>query len=80
MKDMPDIGEISFPEVVEQPVTWGYGRNLHQADRYKAVVDPNAGKLFSIVSEDYRLIRHEEAIKRIEEAIHEVRDLGGYET
>jgi len=59
MKEMPDIGKISFPEVVEQPVTWGYGRNLHQTDRYKAIVDPNAGKLFSIVSEDYmRIPRH----------------------
>ena len=80
MKETPDTGKISFPEVVEQPVTWGYGRNLHQTDRYKAIVDPNAGKLFSIVSEDYRLIRHEEAIKRIEQAIYEVPDLGEYKT
>ena len=48
MKKTPDIGEISFPEIVEQPVK--YGRNLHQTDRYKALVDSDTGKLFSIVS------------------------------
>ena len=79
MKEMPDTGEISFPEIVEQPVMWGYYRDLHQADRYKAIVDSDTGKVFSIVSNDYKLIRHEEAIERIEEAIYEVPDLGEYE-
>ena len=80
MKDKPDIGEISFPEIVEQPVMWRYHRDLHQADRYKAIVDSDTGKVFSIVSTDYKLIRHEEAIKRIEEAIYEVPDFGEYKT
>jgi len=79
MKDMPDTEEISFPKIVMQPVMWGYRKEPHQADRYKAIVDFNTGKLFSIVSDDYRLIWHEEAIKRIEEAIYKVPDLGEYE-
>ena len=80
MKDMPDIGQISFPEIVEQPVMWGYYRDLHQADKYKALVDPNTRKVFCVVSKEYRLIRHEEAIERIEEAIYEVPELSKYET
>jgi tetratricopeptide (TPR) repeat protein len=80
MKEKPDIGEISFPEIVEQPVMWGYYRDLHQANKYKAIVNFDTGKLFSIVSNDYRLIRHEEAIEQIEKAIYEFPDLGRYET
>jgi len=70
--------EILFPEIVEQPVMWGYFRDLHQADKYKAIVDFDTGKVFSIVSRDYKLIRHEEAIEQIEEAIYKAPELGGY--
>ncbi len=80
MKETPDTGEISFPEIVMQPVMWGYRKEPHQADKYKAIVDFNTGKLFSIVSNDYKLIRHEEAIERIEKALYEVPDLGEYKT
>lgn len=45
---------------------WGRYRGLHRADGYKAIVDSNAGKLFSIVSKDYKLITREAAIGRIE--------------
>ena len=70
--------EISFPEIVEQPVMWGYYRDLHQADRYKAIVDSHTDKVFSIVSRDYRLIRHEEAVEQIERAISKTPELGEY--
>jgi uncharacterized protein DUF932 len=69
-------GEVLFPDVVERPVMWGYDSNTHQADRYKAIVDPKTGKLFSIVSRDYRLIRHEAAIEQVENAIAETHGLG----
>jgi hypothetical protein len=80
MKEKPDIGEISFPEIVEQPVMWGYDKDLHQANKHKAIVNFDTGKLFSIVSNDYRLIRHEEAIEQIEKAIFDAPGLGRYET
>lgn len=80
MKETPDTKEISFPEVVEQPVMWGYDKDLYQANKHKAIVNFDTGKLFSIVSNDYRLIRHEEAIEQIENAIYEVPDLGKFET
>ena len=72
--------EISLPEVVEQPVMWGYHRDLNQADSYKAIVDLNTRKLYSIVSQDYRLIRHEMAIDQIEEAISKTPGLGEYDS
>jgi hypothetical protein len=60
--------QTPFPKVREQPVAWisGYYK---EAEHYKAIVDVSTGKLFSIVSKDYRLIRHEEAIEEVEYAI-----------
>jgi hypothetical protein len=71
--------ETVFPEIIEQPVMWGPDRDLHSAARYKALVDADTGKLFSIVSQDYRVIRHEKAIEQVEEAISENPDFGAYE-
>lgn len=68
--------EVTFPMIEEQPVSWGHYRDLHAADRYKAIVDRDSGKLFSIVSKDYRVIRHERAIDEIEGLIHDNEDLG----
>ncbi len=69
---------VSFPRVIEQPVMWGYGDDLHKAKRHKAIVDPDNGRLFSIVSLDYRLIRHEAAIREVEKAINKVPEFGSY--
>lgn len=72
------MSEITFPEIEEQPVSWGYFRDFHSADRHKAIVDQDTGKLFSIVSQDYKLVRHEQAIDQIEEAIHKTPGFGEY--
>ena len=68
----------SFPEVIETPVSWG-DINLQRADNHKAIVNSETGKVFSIVSKDYRLIRHEDAILRVNNVIAENSDLGEYE-
>ena len=65
-----------FPRIIEEPVSWGPPGNTRNAGRYKAIVDANTGKLFSIVSKGYQLIRHEEAIKKVERALGRTRDLG----
>ena len=80
MKETPDTGKISFPEVVEQTVMWGYDKDFHELNKHKAIINFDTGKLFSIMSNDYRLIRHEEAIEQIEKAIYKVPDLGKFET
>ena len=59
------LAAASFPEVSEVPVSWGE-INLQRADKYKAIVNPEIGKVYSIVSKDYKLIRHEDAVQRIE--------------
>jgi len=68
-----------FPAVVERPVLWDEKGQVHNAKKYKAIVDEITCKLFSIVSMDYKLIRHEEAIEEIEKAIGKTPNLGGYE-
>jgi len=69
----------SFPRVCEMPVSWWKGKDAKPAENHKAIVDLDTGKLFSIVSKDYKVIRHEEAIKEIEAAIHTTSGLGPYE-
>jgi hypothetical protein len=75
----PDRERITFPEVVEQPIRWGHPGWLHHADDHKAIVSPRKGKLFSIVSKDYRLIRHEEATEAVEGVLNDSGGLGSYE-
>jgi len=75
-----EIGnQVRFPTVSEQPVGWGEPRYLRQAAGFKAIVNSETGKVFSIVSRDYKLIRHEEAIKEVEAAIHHTNGLGPFE-
>lgn len=73
------LAAVSFPEVSEVPVSWGE-INLQRADKYKAIVNPVTEKVYSIVSKDYKLIRHEDAIQRIESTIDENLELGKYIT
>ena len=68
-----------FPKVVMRPVMWGEGKEVLPSDRYRAIADKRTNKLFSIVSSDYKLIRHEDAIEDVEKAISENKDLGRYE-
>jgi len=69
-----------FPRVTEQPIVWGPQDKLQTAEGYKAIVDSNTGKVFSIVSQDYRIISHEQAIEQIESVINKNDNLGKYDT
>jgi hypothetical protein len=66
----------TFPRVIETSVSWGPRTN--QADDYRAIVNPESGKVFSIVSKGYKLIRHEEAVDKLEKILPEFPDLGGF--
>ncbi len=76
-QEKSNLAAASFPEVSEVPVSWGE-INLQRADKYKAIVNSEIGKVFSIVSQDYKLIRHEDAIQQIEDVINEFPELGKY--
>ena len=78
-QEQSNLAAKSFPEVSEVPVSWGE-INLQRADQYKAIVNGNTGKVFSIVSKDYKLIRHEDAIQQIESIINENLELGKYKS
>ncbi|MDD5723114.1 MAG: DUF932 domain-containing protein [Syntrophales bacterium] len=69
-----------FPRVTEQPIPWGPQNKLRAANEYKAIVDSNTGKVFSIVSKDYKIISHEQAIEQIESVIAKNDNLGRYDT
>ena len=69
-----------FPRVIEQPVSWGLQNKLHTAKGYKAIVDSDTDKVFSIVSKDYKIISHEQAIEQIESVIAKNDHLGKYDT
>ena len=70
--------QVTFPEIVVQPVKWEGTERLHSAHNYKALVNAKTGKLFSIVSKKYKVIRHEEALEVVEKAINEHPELGAY--
>ena len=70
--------EPSFPQVAEQPVRWGKDGQLPRTKDHKAIVDLNTGKVFSIVSNDYRLIKHEQAIENVERFVHGYNLMSGY--
>jgi hypothetical protein len=69
-----------FPVVVEKPVIYDQRGVLKKVDQYKALVDSRNGKVFSIVSRNYKLITHEEAIDRIEGILTGHEELGYYRT
>ena len=60
-QEKSNLATASFPEVSEVPVSLGE-INLQRAEKYKAIVNPETGKVYSIVSKDYKLIRHEDAV------------------
>jgi hypothetical protein len=68
-----------FPKVIEQPVSWGSQNKPQTAKGYKAIVDSDTGKVFSIVSNDYKIITHQQAIEQIESIITTNKDLGSYD-
>jgi hypothetical protein len=72
-------GNILFPAVCETPITWG-DFNKNRADGFKAIVNPETGKVFSVVSTGYKLIRHEDAADRLENILNEHPEFGKYST
>lgn len=78
-QEKSDLATASFPEVSEVPVSWG-DINLQRADKYRAIVNPEIGKVYSIVSRDYKLLRHEDAVRQIENIIDGNSGLGKYRT
>lgn len=70
--------ESSFPNVAEAPVSWG--KHNAPAETFKAIVNPWTKKVYSIVSNDYKLIRHEDAIEYVEGELHKYSDFKQFET
>jgi hypothetical protein len=75
----PTLIPSPFPNVGEMPISWGRDKDTRHADNHKAIVGLDTGKLYSIVSKDYRLIRHEDAITEVEQELSGTKGLGEYE-
>ena len=67
-----------FPTVREDVVSWGRRSRVHCPD-YKAVVNPKTGDTFSIVSNNYKLVKHEEALETVIDAVDSHQEFGKYE-
>jgi hypothetical protein len=75
----PTLIHSPFPNVGEMPVSWGRDKDTRHAGNHKAIVGLDTGKVYSIVSRDYRLIRHEDAITEVEQELSGTKGLGEYE-
>jgi hypothetical protein len=69
---------IQFPEVEEEVVSWGRRKRVHSPS-YKAIVNPGNGETFSIVSQNYQLLKHEDAIDAVMGAVDKNEEFGRYE-
>ena len=74
---LPLIGS-PFPNVGKTSVARVEDDNFRHAENHKAIVGLDTGKLFSIFSKEYRLIRLEEVIAQVEEELARTRELGQY--
>jgi hypothetical protein len=69
--------ETTFPTIIEESVFWGV--HAKRAKGFKAIVNAKTGKVFSVVSMQYQLVRHEDAIGQVEEALAGPHNLGHHE-
>ena len=59
---------MEFPEVREEIISWGRRTRTHCPD-HKAIVNASTGETFAIVSNNYQLVKHEDAIQVVMDAI-----------
>jgi hypothetical protein len=64
-----------FPKVKEEPVLWGRKNSLVTKE-YKAITNPDNKHLYTITSNRYKLIKHEELISGIDELLWELPEFG----
>jgi len=67
-----------FPAVREDVVSWGRRTRTH-CPNYKAIVNPETGDTYSIVSPGYQLVKHEDAIETVIQAIDKSPEFGKYD-
>jgi len=63
-KDTP-LEDIEFPNVAIRKVA-SVVRNIHVIPGYKVIVDADTDRAFAIVKSGYKLLEHEEAIRRMD--------------
>jgi len=68
---------MDFPKVEQRPVfLTQLGRPGSKIDGYKAIINPDNGNVFSVVSEDYVLTPHEQMIETIHQVMAKMPEYG----
>jgi len=70
--------EIQFPKVQEDVISWGR-RSRTYCPNYKAIVNPETGDTYAIVSPNYKLLTHENAIETVMEVVDQSPEFGKFD-
>jgi hypothetical protein len=70
---------VKFPIVTEMPISTLLKEHFENAENFKAIIEPVKKLLFSVVSSDYELIRHEELIATVREVLRAEIGMGNLE-
>lgn len=70
---------MKFPVVTEMPVNAILREPFRNAESFKAIIEPVEKRLFSVVSSDYELVRHEELVATVREILRAEIGMGNLE-
>lgn len=70
--------ETKFPPVAVKDLSFDNIEGRVDVDGYKAIVNPDTGHVYDIVSEKYKLVKHEEVLDNIESILAKEDKMGPY--
>ena len=72
--------ELKYPPVAAKLLNFlDNGEDLVPVEGHKAIVNPETGHVYDIVSDKYKLVKHEEVIENVEEVLVKDNQMGAYE-
>jgi hypothetical protein len=70
---------ITYPKVEERVLFYNHAGATRRAEKNRALVDPDTGNLYAVVSDRYQLIPFERSVEMVEEAVTKLPEFGPYE-
>lgn len=70
---------MKFPLVEEMPIDALLREPLQNAENFKVIIEPVEKRLFSVVSSDYELVKHEELVATVREILRAEIGMGNLE-
>ncbi len=68
--------ELTYPPVASESLSFGEGLPV---EGHKAIVNPDSGHVYDIVSDKYKLVKHEEVIENVEEVLVKDNQMGPWD-